>query len=143
MAAAPLAAPPSVPIAAPVVDERPSSVKTAVVLLVVALAIGLLADLALLSTSRLPSTFFLRALMYLALDVALIVGVWKRQAWARIVLAVLLIWVIGNLSVTLIRYAGSLSFAWSLGVTVLCEVLRAIAIFLLFRADSNAWFKKA
>jgi hypothetical protein len=143
MAPAPVVVPASVPMTATVVDQRPSNVKIAVGLLVVALGIGLLGDLALLSTSRLPSTFFLRAVMYIALDVALIAGVWKRQAWARIVLAVLLIWVIGNLSVSLIRYGGSLSFAWSLGVTVLCEVLRAIAIFLLFRADSNAWFKKA
>jgi hypothetical protein len=141
--AAAIAVPASVPMAAPFVDERPSSVKTAVVLLVVAFGIGLLGDLALISTSRLPSTFWLRALMYLALDVTLIVGAWKRQTWARIALAVLLIWVVGNLSFTLIRFGGALSFAWSLGFTLLCEVLRAIAIFLLFRADSNAWFKKA
>jgi hypothetical protein len=141
--AAAIAVPASIPMPAPAADERPSSVKTAVTLLLIAFGIGLLGDLALISTSRLPSTFFLRALMYLALDIALIAGVWKRQAWARIVLAVLLVWVVGNLSVTLIRFGGALSFAWSLGFTVLCEVLRAVAIFLLFRPDSNAWFKKA
>jgi hypothetical protein len=125
----------------------PPSVKTAVLLLVVSIGISLLASAALMVRlgvqSYLSAPFFLRLLFFLALDVTFAVGVWKRQGWARILVAVLLLWAVGNLSVSLIRYAGSAANVSNFAFPVIGEVLRLIAVVLLFRAESNAWFKKA
>jgi hypothetical protein len=78
----------------------------------------------------------------LILWIVLMICVWQRQAWARIAIALLLFWGITNLMTTGLRMGGSMASAASLAFPLLIAIMRACAVYLLFRPDSNAWFKK-
>jgi len=87
-------------------------------------------------TSRLPTFFLLRSFGLLLLWIVLIGCVWKRQGWARIGILLLLIWGVANLLMRMQHVvAGS-----AIVIPVVLDVMRAYAVFVLFKPESNAWF---
>ncbi|MGA3205973.1 MAG: hypothetical protein ABSF12_26050 [Bryobacteraceae bacterium] len=69
--------------------------------------------------------------------------IWARQNWARFAVVVLLVWAIGNLAFTVLRYASSSAIALTLAMPLLTDALRIWAAILLFKPESTAWFKKS
>jgi hypothetical protein len=68
--------------------------------------------------------------------------IWARQNWARFAVVVFLVWAIGNLSFTILRYAGSSAISLTLAIPLLTDAIRVWAAVLLFKPESTAWFKK-
>jgi len=130
-------------VAAP--DERPSSVRLAALLLVIALGISLLSTTSLLLNpgliGRLPAWFYARTIGFLVLEIVLLVCIWQRQGWARIGLALVLVWGIGSLMMSMLRMGASYPFV-NLFVPILVDGLRIGAVYLLFKPASNAWYRK-
>jgi len=132
-----------IPVAAPpiaVVDARPSAVTLASVLLLVSCLISLtsLASI-LIMPSRIPALFVARTIGLWILWVVLTILVWQRQSWARFAILLLLAWSLVNLMLTGLRFTVAI---FALIVPLLIDVLRIGAAVLLFKPDSNAWFKK-
>ena len=126
------------------VNERPSSVRLAAILLLIAWGLGLLSFGILFQsaslTSRLPAFYFLRTAGFSVLGFMLIVCIWMRQAWARIGMVLFAGWGILNLLITIQRIPGSAMAG--LAMPLLVAALRLGGIYFLFRPDSNAWFRK-
>ena len=141
----PVSAPAATPIAAASPNERPSSVSLAALLLVIALGISLLSTASILVNpsliSRLPASFYARTIGFLVLEIVLLVCIWQRQSWARIGLALVVVWGIGNLMMSMLRMGASYPF-WNLFVPILLDGMRVWAVYLLFRPASNAWYRK-
>jgi hypothetical protein len=145
------AAPVAVPVAVPMIaaaapaGERPSSVRLAALLLLIALGISMLSVAGYVLRpgvySRLPASYIARTIGFLGLEIVLLVCIWQRQAWARIGLALALVWAIGNLSITILRIGGSVAFASTFLVSILVAGLRVWALYLLFRPESNGWYR--
>jgi hypothetical protein len=134
---------PAAPVAAAAPNERPSSVNLAALLLLIALGLSLLSTASIFLNPRmynhLPVSFFARTIGFLVLEIVLLVCIWQRQAWARI--ALVLVWGIGNLLMSILRIGASFAFV-SLAVPILVDGLRVGAVYLLFRPNSNAWYGK-
>jgi hypothetical protein len=130
--AAPAPAPPAV------VNERPKSVRLAVILLLISSGISLLSFGVLFRVpsllTRFPASFFF--------GLVFVIGIWQRQAWARIATVLLLVWGIANLLISILRIGGSVAFASSLFVPLLVNGLRVWAVYLLFKPESNTWLRK-
>jgi xanthosine utilization system XapX-like protein len=104
--------------------------------------IGLMSFAAILFRIGLRFSFFQTG-FFTILWLALIVALWQRQDWARIALVVLIAWSLINLAITFIRIAGMNGPMWGLSIAVGENILRIIAALLVFRPQSNAWFKSA
>lgn len=134
------------PMQAPVaaVSDRPSSVKIGTGLVVAAMLIGLLSYIRIVFNpslyARLGFDFWLRVFGILGIEILFIICVWKRHGWARIGLALMLIWAIYNLTTTFIRYGShdSISYAFPLFL----ELVRIAGLVFLFKPESNAWYKR-
>ena len=131
--------------AAAATNERPSSVNLAALLLALALGISLLSTAGIFFTpsliSRLPAMFYATTIGFLILEIVLLICIWQRQGWARIALALVLVWGIGNLMMSMLRMGASYPF-WTLLTPILVDGLRVGAVYLLFRPASNAWYRK-
>ena len=133
--AAPVASAP-VPVA---VNGRPSAVTVASALLLISCLISLMSLATLFITpSRIPGVFLARSIGLSVLWVALTILVWQRQSWARIAILLLLAWSLVNLMLTGLRIRAAI---FVLVVPLLIDALRIGAAFLLFKPESNAWFK--
>ena len=125
-------------------EGRPSSVKIGTGLALLAMVIGLFSYYRLVLNptmySRLPFSFFLRFFGFLGVDIVLIICLWKRQAWARIGLALIIAWAIYNLTTGFIRYGSRdpISYAFP----HFLELLRIAGLVFLFKPESNAWYKR-
>jgi len=130
-----------IPVAVPViVDARPSAVTVASALLLLSCLISLMSLASMLiMPSRIPSVFLARSGGLWILWVVLTILVWQRQSWARIAILVLLAWSLVNLMLTGLRLSAAI---FALLVPLLIDALRIGAAFLLFKQESNAWFKK-
>jgi hypothetical protein len=129
------------PIAVPVVvAARPSAVTVASALLLISCLISLLSVATIfIRPSRIPSLFLARTIGLWLLWVGLTILVWQRQGWARIAILLLLAWSLANLMLTTLRFSVAV---FALAMPFLMDALRIGAAFLLFKPESNAWFKK-
>jgi hypothetical protein len=89
--------------------------------------------------SRMPAILLGRTIGLWILWIVLTILVWQRQAWARIAILLLLAWSLMNLMLTGLRFSTAI---FALVVPLLIDALRIAAAFLLFKPESNAWFKK-
>ncbi len=128
-------------------EERPGSVRVAALLLLIAWGIGLLSLSGLFVQpgliARLPAYFFARTIALAILWIVLTILIWNRQGWARIGMALVLVWGIGNLTVQPAPHSiGSVAIAISLAVPVVVDGLRICAVYLLTKPESNQWYRK-
>jgi hypothetical protein len=121
-------------------------VRIAGILLLISCVISLLSLAATLLTSgmvsRMPAQFLVRPIAFAILWIVLTILVWQRQAWARIAILLILAWSIANLLFSMLRIGGALTLVFSLAFALLVDALRAGAAYLLFKPDSNTWYKK-
>jgi hypothetical protein len=133
-------------VAPAAVEARPSSVRLATILLFIAWGASFLSLAAfLLNPSLLRRMSVLIPLRMVGLSLlwmVLPICIWARQNWARFALVVLLVWAIGNLAFTILRYAGSSAISLTLAMPLLTDAIRVWAAVLLFKPESTAWFKK-
>ena len=131
---------PPPPLAA--VDAQPQSVRLAVILLLISWAIPLLmlARAAMIYGFRFG--IMAQSLAVAVVGISLIAFLWKRQNWARIAMLVLIVWVVGNLVANILRLIGG-HITWGWAPSIATGILRICAAYLLFRPESNAWFKKS
>lgn len=120
---------------------RPSSVTIAAALLVVAFLLSILALASFLFTpnavSRLSPLYWFRTFGFWIAWIVLIALFWQRQSWTRIAIAALIAWNIGNLALGLSRVS-----PFALMMPILIAIIRVAAVFVMFKSDSNKWFKK-
>ena len=132
--------PPGVPFA---VNARPSAVTIAFVLLLISCLISLmsLASIFMMSSvvAHISALLLGRTVGIWILWIVLTILVWQRQGWARIAILLLLAWSLVNLMLTGLRFSAAI---FSLLVPLLNDALRIGAAILLFKQESNAWFKK-
>jgi hypothetical protein len=133
--------PTAIPAASPGADTRPSSVTAGIMLLLISWVIGLFSFAAILFRIGLRFSF-IQTIFFSILWLALIIALWQRQNWARIAIVVLIVWNVANLALTFIRMAGMNAPMWGLSIGVGEAIMRIVAVLLLFRPQSNAWFKK-
>jgi len=128
-------------------EGRPSSVRAAALLLMIAWGIGLLSLSGLFVQpgliARLPAYFFVRTFALAILWIILTILIWNRQGWARIGIVLVLVWSIGTLVFNMLRISGSATMAISLAVPVVVDILRISAVYLLTKPESNAWYQKS
>jgi uncharacterized paraquat-inducible protein A len=128
------------------VNERPSSVRLAAILLLISWGLGLLSFSILFQsaslTARLPAFYFLRTAGFSVIGIVLIVCIWLRQVWARIAMVLFVGWGILTLLIAMQRISGSAMAMAGLAVPLLVAALRLGGIYFLFKPDSNAWFSK-
>jgi hypothetical protein len=129
-----------------VAGDRPSSVRVAALLLLIAWGIGLLSLSGLFVQpgliARLPAYFFARTITLAILWIVLTILIWNRQGWARIGIVLVLVWNIGTLLFNILHMRDLAAIAISLAVPVVVDVLRICAIYLLTKPESNAWYRK-
>jgi len=134
---------PVLPGTAPAPTERPATVRTAGNLLFAAIALNLLGTLyawTYVARSRFPVGSFVPSALILALWVFLILQMQQGKNWARFGVVLGIAWSAFVVLTTLrfLRYGaqfGAMGFSWvSFG-------MRLWAGYLLFRPESNAWFK--
>jgi hypothetical protein len=70
--------------------------------------------------------------------ILLVIGLWQRQGWARFAILLLIVWGLGTLIFTMIR----VGVLWTFAIPLAIAALRLCAVYLFFRPESNAWFKK-
>jgi hypothetical protein len=138
--------PPVLQPAAPASSARPDSVTQAATLLFVSVGlsvIGTLYSFLFVGFNRLLSapTFFLTPFL-LILWVVFTICVLQRQNWARIGIAILLLWsaTLVMSTVMILSHGARLS---SLALPWIVFFLRLAACYLLFTPASNAWFSSA
>jgi hypothetical protein len=134
------------PIPAPlaVAEKSPPGVQIAIALLLITCAISLvsIANLFLIRRAVASPVFLTRSVGLTILMILLVIGLWQRQGWARIAILVLIVWGIGNLAFSMIRVAASNVAVWTFAIPLAIAALRLCAVYLMFRPESNAWFKK-
>jgi hypothetical protein len=133
-------------VAPPAVEARPSGVRLATILLFIAWGVNFLSLAGFLLNpsvfTRMSVLIPLRMVGFSLLWMVLPICVWARQNWARFAVVVFLVWAIGNLAFTLLRYAGSSAISLTLAIPLLTDAIRVWAAVLLFKPESTAWFKK-
>jgi hypothetical protein len=134
------------PVAAAPSQARPFSVTQAGVLLLAAFVISVLSFGRLLTTpsiiSRLGPVYWIRTIGFWIAWIVALSFFWQRQNWARIAIALLVVWHVGNLGWILMRNLGLGTVSFSFAIALLIAVARLAALVLMFTPDSNAWFKK-
>jgi len=133
---APAPAPAAVPSGA-----HPTSVRVAAILLAVALVISVLYSMKyfLNPSLHLSATYWMQTGILQTVWIVLLILFLQRQAWTRIGIALLIVWNIGNLAFTILRFSTRLSAAFA--VIFLIAALRLAAGYMMFKPESNAWFK--
>jgi hypothetical protein len=129
-----------------VADARPSSIRLAAVLLFIAWGVSLLSLASIVLrpaiVTRMAPGVLARIVGLSVLWLALPILIWQRQNWARVVVPLLLAWSIGTLMISILRIGGSVFLVVTFVIPVLVNALRVAAAVLLFKADSNDWFKR-
>jgi hypothetical protein len=125
-------------------DERPSSVIAGIVLLAISFAISIMSVAnILISYPRAATPMFLtRSFGFDILWILFTIGLWQRQGWARFAILLLTLWSAGNLLYGVIRVASSGAAIYGFALPLGIAALHVGALVLLFRPDSNAWFKR-
>jgi hypothetical protein len=125
------------------VPDRPQSVQLGGILYLVACALSLLMLAVLLARYHNYAWGFIliRTFGMIALGVLLVICIWRRQNWARILLALLIAYSTCTLlySFMMVR---SHTLPWTYYVALVEAGLRLVAIYLLFKPESNAWFNR-
>ena len=123
-----------------IVAGPPSSVRVAILLLLVSWGIPLLmlARAMVLYGPRIG--IMAQSIAGAILWLVLIAFLWQRQSWARFGVLILLVWVLGSLVLSVLRIGGAIP--WGLAPAVAADLMRICAVFLLFRPESNAWFQQ-
>jgi hypothetical protein len=128
------------------VSERPPSVRWAGILLLISCAVSLLSlvNVSMRSHGAVLQSlaFLIPTVAILVVWIALVACIWQRQGWARFAILLLLAWNILNMILSLLRIAASGRAVWGFAVALALSVLRMYAVYLLFKPESNAWFKK-
>ncbi len=139
MVAAPVPAQPIV-----VADQRPSSVTIGIVLLVLCCLVSIFSIVSILYNYPRAATpeFLTRSVGLDVLWILLIIGLWQRQGWARFAILALSIWSLGTLLYSIIRVTSSGGAIFAFAIPMAITAMHFGALFLLFRPDSNAWFKR-
>lgn len=128
--------------AAPVaVGAMPSSVRTAIGLLLISWAVAL-GSIATLFVNFGARVGFITSVAAALVWLLLILCIWQRQNWARIGILVLVVWVTGNVALVFLRHGDVLLVNSGLALALVEGAMRIYATYLLFRPDSTAWFKK-
>jgi hypothetical protein len=109
-------------------------------LLLVSWVIGLMSFAAILFRIGLRFSF-IQTGFFTIVWLALIVALWQRQGWARIVVVLLIAWSLVNLAITLVRIAGVNGPMWGIAIAVGENILRIVAASILFGPQGNAWFR--
>lgn len=126
---------------------RPSSVRLAAIFLLISWAVSLLTLISIFVAhtlaTRLPALFLLRSVGLWILWIVLIIAIWQRHNWARIGALLLFLWSIGTLVFSVLNLGGSGTLALSLAFPLLVNALRACAVYLLFKPETNLWFQKS
>ncbi len=125
----------------PTADARPPTVLAAVLLLLISWIVGLMSFAAILFRIGLRFSF-IQTIFFSIVWLALIVALWQRQGWARIAVVLLIAWSLVNLAITFIRITGINGPMWGMSIAAGENILRIVAVVLLFGPQSNAWFKK-
>ncbi|HTB15165.1 MAG TPA: hypothetical protein VK752_26520 [Bryobacteraceae bacterium] len=122
--------------------RMPSSVQIAIVLLLVTCAISLFSTATVYFTHRVAAMpmYLTRSLGLNLLMILFIAGLWQRQGWARIVILLYIAWTIGTMALSMTRVRSD-AVLWAFAVPVAILLVRLCAGFLLFRPQSNTWFR--
>ncbi len=138
---APIAVTPAVPAAN---GTFPTSVRMAIVILLICCAISIfsVANFLLKYHRFSTSQYLVRSIGFDVLWIMFVIGLWQRQNWARFAVLALVAWGVGNLAFSMIRLSSSSLAIFTFALPILVAVLHVLAGYLLFRPDSNAWFKK-
>ena len=133
-----------IPAQLAVAEKSPPGLQVAIVFLLITCAISLVstANLFLIHPAAASPVFLTRSIGLTILMILLVIGLWQRQGWARFAILVLIVWGIGNLAFTMIRVAASNVAVWTFAIPLAIAALRLCALYLMFRPESNAWFKK-
>jgi hypothetical protein len=124
-------------------EQRPSSIRIAVVLLLISAAIGILsiANVFLRYHAVVSPFLLMRTIGLTTLMILLMIALWQRQSWARIVIALLIAWGVGGLILSIIRFP-AFGARWTFAISIAIDAVRLFAVYLMFKPESNAWFKK-
>jgi RNA polymerase subunit RPABC4/transcription elongation factor Spt4 len=119
--------------------SRPASVTIAGTLLIVCLVLSILSLAGILITptllSRLPVSFWARTFGFWMVWTVFLIFFWQRQNWTRFAIMLLVLWNVGNLAL-------NFRASFSLIVPILIAAIRVGAAYLMFKPESDAWFKK-
>ena len=89
-----------------------------------------------------PFYFFFQTAFLTLLWIGLIVLVWQRQGWARIVILLMMLFEIGSLALNFLRFSMTNVVMWTFLFPFVIAAVRGVALYQLFRPESSAWFKK-
>jgi hypothetical protein len=73
--------------------------------------------------------------------IVFILFLWQRQNWARFAIVALIAILVMNISFSILRFGGAV-YSWRWAIIIAEEILRVYAAYLLFRPESNVWFKR-
>ena len=122
------------------IKTRPKAVKTAAYLIWIALAVTL-AESLIQHSNRTPFDISLVAISFavFSVPILLVYMIWRRQNWARVIFAVLM--VIGMYFTVPEVIASWDSAPFSSIKRSVIAAFQLVGLYLLFSAPSNAWFK--
>jgi hypothetical protein len=140
------------PVAAPVAAappttsaERPSSIRLAVILLLISCVVSVLSlavSLFQISGSvGFAATFLMRSVVILILWIVFSIALWHRQNWARFGVLALVVYTVGNVVTTAVRFPAS-AMNISFVMILVMLAIRLGAVILMFKTESSAWLKK-
>jgi hypothetical protein len=137
---APIAVAPAIPATS---DASPTSVRLAIVILTISLAISIfsVANFFLKYHRAATSQYLVRSIGFDVLWILFMIGLWQRQSWARFGVLALTAWGLGSMAISMMRIASSLAL-FAFAVPILVAALHLFAAYLVFRPESNAWFRK-
>ncbi len=128
------------PVAPVTFTAPPLSVRTAVILLLIAWGVPLLLllrDIAVSGARIGMAQSFAISLLW----IVFILFLWQRQNWARFAIVALIAILVMNISFSILRFGGAV-YSWRWAIIIAEEILRVYAAYLLFRPESNVWFKR-
>jgi len=125
-------------------EKSPASVRIAIALFLISCAISIVSVVNIVLTYPRAATpqFLTRSIGFDILWILFVVGLWQRQNWARFALLVFIAWGLGTLALNIMRVASSSGAVFAFAIPLSMAALRLVAAYLMFRPDSNAWFKR-
>lgn len=137
--AAPIAVPQSV-----AGDQSPVSVRIAIAIFLISCAVGIVSviNIVLNYPRAATPTYLTRSIGFDILWILFVLGLWQRQNWARFAILVFIAWGLGTLGLSMMRVVSSGGAAFGFAIPLSMAAARLVAAYLMFRPESNAWFKK-
>jgi hypothetical protein len=89
----------------------------------------------------LPAIFLMRSAVLVILWIGLAIALWHRQNWARFGVLALVVYTVGNVVTTAVRFPAS-AMNVSFVMILVMLAIRLGAVILMFKPDSSAWLKK-